>query len=55
MRLRGIRRSSNIEDRRRTSGRGSAVGGLGIGGVLLVLAIGYFTGIDVTPLLNGAP
>ena len=55
MRLRGIRRSSNIEDRRRTSGRGGAVGGLGIGGVLLVLAIGYFTGIDVTPLLNGAP
>ncbi|MEC9105385.1 MAG: neutral zinc metallopeptidase [Pseudomonadota bacterium] len=31
------------------------MGGLGIGGVLLVLAIGYFTGIDVTPLLNGAP
>lgn len=55
MRLRGTRRSSNIEDRRRSGGRGGAIGGLGIGGVLFVLAIGYFTGIDVTPLLNGAP
>lgn len=55
MRLRGVRRSSNIEDRRRSGGRGGAVGGLGVGGVLLVLAIGYFTGIDVTPLLNGTP
>ncbi|MBP0483844.1 KPN_02809 family neutral zinc metallopeptidase [Sagittula salina] len=53
MRLRGVRGSSNIEDRRRMGGGGAAVGGLGIGGVLLVLAIGYFTGIDVTPLLNG--
>lgn len=55
MRLRGVRRSSNIEDRRRSGGRGGAIGGLGIGGVLLVLAIGYFTGIDVSPILNGAP
>ncbi|WP_407494462.1 neutral zinc metallopeptidase [Pseudooceanicola sp. MF1-13] len=55
MRLRGTRKSSNIEDRRRSGGRGGAIGGLGIGGVLFVLAIGYFTGIDVTPLLNGAP
>ncbi|MGI3169394.1 KPN_02809 family neutral zinc metallopeptidase [Pseudooceanicola sp. C21-150M6] len=53
MRLKGVRRSSNVEDRRRSGGRGGAVGGLGIGGVLLVLAIGYFTGIDVTPILNG--
>ncbi len=27
--------------------------GLGIGGVLIVLLIGYFTGIDVSPLLQG--
>ena len=52
MRLRGVRRSSNVQDRRRMGG-GGAIGGLGIGGVLLVLAIGYFTGIDVTPILNG--
>jgi uncharacterized protein len=51
MRLRGIRRSSNVSVRR---GGGAAVGGgLGVVGVLAVLAIGYFTGIDVTPLLNG--
>ncbi|EAQ03691.1 zinc metallopeptidase, putative [Pseudooceanicola batsensis HTCC2597] len=55
MRLRGVRRSRNIEDRRRSRGRGGAIGGLGIGGVLVVLAIGYFTGIDVRPLLDGAP
>lgn len=33
--------------------RGTAAGGLGIGGVLAVLAIGWFLGIDVTPLLTG--
>ena len=35
-----------------TRGAG-AKGGLGIAGVLAVLAIGYFTGIDVSPLLQG--
>ncbi|GAA4222215.1 hypothetical protein GGQ68_001200 [Sagittula marina] len=53
MRLRGVRSSRNVEDRRGRGGGGAAVGGLGIGGVLIVLAIGYFTGIDVTPLLGG--
>lgn len=54
MRLRGTRTSSNIEDRRRSGGGGRMIGGgLGIGGVLVVLAIGWFTGIDVTPILNG--
>ncbi|WP_163848600.1 neutral zinc metallopeptidase [Pseudooceanicola aestuarii] len=55
MRLRGVRRSSNIEDRRRNGrrGGGGALGGLGLGGVVVVLAIGYFTGVDVTPLLTG--
>lgn len=52
MRLRGIRRSRNVEVRR-GGGRGARAGGLGLVGVLAVLAIGYFTGIDVTPLLNG--
>lgn len=57
MRLRGIRGSRNIEDRRR-SGRGGGGGKAGIGGVglLIVLAVGYFAGIDVTPLLQqGGP
>lgn len=50
MRLKGFRRSRNIEDRRRSGGGG----GLRLGGVglLIVLAIGYFAGIDVTPLLQ---
>lgn len=51
MRLRGIRGSRNIVDRRKL--RGGRAGGIGIAGVLVVLAIGYFTGIDVTPLLTG--
>lgn len=51
MRLKGIRGSRNIEDRRR-SGRGGAKAGIGGVGVLVVLAIGYFTGIDVRPLLD---
>lgn len=51
MKWRGRRGSRNIEDRRRMSaGRG---GGMGIMGVLVILAIGYFLGVDVTPLLQG--
>lgn len=52
MKWQGRRGSSNIEDRRsmRMGGGGVRVGGLGL---LAVLAIGYFLGIDVTPLLNG--
>lgn len=58
MKWQGRRGSGNIEDRRRMgAGRpgGRGLGGLGLGGVLAVLAIGYFLGIDVTPLLNGGP
>lgn len=51
MRWQGRRGSDNIEDRRRMGGAG--VGGLGLGGVVVVLLVGYFFGIDVTPLLNG--
>jgi hypothetical protein len=53
MRLRGVRGSRNVEDRRRSGGGGKAgIGGIGL---LVVLAIGYFAGIDVTPLLNQLP
>lgn len=52
MKWQGRRGSDNIEDRRR-SGSAGVASGLGIGGMLAVLAIGYFLGIDVTPLLNG--
>ncbi|MDO6797757.1 KPN_02809 family neutral zinc metallopeptidase [Shimia thalassica] len=52
MRLRGVRKSQNVEDRR---GRGGARSvGLGGVGLLVVLAIGYFAGIDMTPLLENA-
>jgi predicted metalloprotease len=50
MRWQGRERSSNIEDRRRAGSRGVAAGG-GIG-LLAVLAIGYFLGVDVTPFLQ---
>jgi len=52
MKLKGLRRSRNIEDRRRSGGggRGAGIGGVGL---IVVLAIGYFAGIDVTPLLQG--
>ncbi|MBC7141376.1 MAG: neutral zinc metallopeptidase [Rhodobacteraceae bacterium] len=53
MKWQGRRGSGNIEDRRRMSA--GRAGGLGIGGMLAVLAIGYFLGIDVTPLLSGGP
>jgi uncharacterized protein len=52
MRFRGQKQSRNVEDRRGRGG-GAAVGGLSGVAVLAVLAIGYFTGIDVSPLLQG--
>lgn len=51
MRLRGVRTSRNVEDRRRSGAKGAGIGGVGL---LVVLAVGYFAGIDVTPLLQGA-
>ena len=54
MEWRGRKGSSNIEDvRATTGGRGRAqVGGIGGLGLVAVLVIGYFLGIDVSPLLN---
>ena len=53
MRWQGQRQSDNVEDRR---GLGPAsiggVGGLGIGGIVLVLAVSYFTGINPLALID---
>ena len=52
MRLRGVRGSRNGEDRRLRGGGGGGKAGIGGVGLLIVLAIGYFAGIDVTPLFH---
>ncbi|NJM82871.1 MAG: hypothetical protein HC844_10550 [Tabrizicola sp.] len=50
MQWKGRRGSGNVEDRRRVSGAGAgSIGGVGL---IAVLLIGYFLGVDVTPLLN---
>jgi hypothetical protein len=48
MRWQGRRGSGNIEDRRRMGGA-PAVGGIGL---VVIVLIGLFLGVDVTPLLN---
>lgn len=54
MEWRGRRGSRNIEDRRRTGGGGRA--GVGGVGVIAVVLIGWFLGVDLTPLLqDGGP
>ncbi|MTD98919.1 hypothetical protein GIY56_01295 [Paracoccus sp. YIM 132242] len=51
MQWRGRRGSGNIEDRR---GMGAAgAGGVGVVGMLAILAVGYFFGIDISPLVQG--
>lgn len=53
MRWEGQRESENIEDRRGLGpARVGGVSGLGIGGIVLVLAISYFTGMNPLTLLN---
>lgn len=53
MRWEGQRESENVEDRR---GMGPArirgAGGLGLGGIVLVLAVSYFTGTNPLTILN---
>ena len=51
MQWKGRRASANIEDRRRMGG-GAKAGGIGGVGLIAVVVIGYFLGIDVSPLLN---
>ena len=52
MQWRGRRTSSNVEDRRGRGGMGrpAGIGGLGL---VVVLLIGVFFGVDVTPFLGG--
>ncbi|AZL57531.1 hypothetical protein EI545_00930 [Tabrizicola piscis] len=49
---RGRRGSSNVEDRRRQGGGAARAGGVGGVGLIAVLLIGWFLGIDVSPLLQ---
>lgn len=54
MKWRGRRTSGNIQDRRGGGGFGRTAGaGIGGVGLLAVVLIGAFLGIDVTPLLTG--
>jgi hypothetical protein len=53
MRWEGQRESENVEDRRGMGpARVGGVGGIGLGGIVLVLAISYFTGTNPLTLLN---
>lgn len=57
MQWRGRRTSRNIEDRRGQGRRGGmrlgGGGGLGIGATIIVMLIGAYFGVDVTPFLSG--
>src|SRR5690606_29507858 len=46
-------RSTNLDDRRRAAGPRRAGIPLGIGGILLVVAISAITGVDLTSILGG--
>ena len=52
MEWKGRRGSNNIEDLRRSSGSGVRTGGIGGFGLIAVLLIGWYFGVDVTPLLQ---
>jgi hypothetical protein len=46
--------SSNVEDRRGQGGRAVGAGGLGLGAIVVIFAISYFTGISPQVLMSGA-
>lgn len=50
MEWRGNRSSGNVEDRRGATAGG--IGGLGLVGTLVVLGVGYFFGIDISPIVG---
>ncbi|TRW96306.1 hypothetical protein FNJ84_13580 [Paracoccus sp. M683] len=50
MEWRGRRGSRNVEDRRRMGAGGA--GSIGIVGMLVVLAVGYFFGVDISPMVS---
>ena len=50
MRWQGRQESDNVEDRRSLGP--ASVGGLGIGGIVLVLAVSYFTGMNPLTLID---
>ncbi|WIV52253.1 neutral zinc metallopeptidase [Marivivens sp. LCG002] len=52
MKWRGRRKSRNVIDRRRSGA--TSVGGMSGLGIVAVVIIGYFLGVDVTPLLEGS-
>ena len=52
MKWQGRRQSSNIEDRR--GSRGGSVGVIGGAGALVIVLIGAFLGVDLTPLVDGS-
>ncbi len=53
MEWRGRRQSGNIEDRRGQVGGGGRGLGAGSLGLVAIVVVGWFFGIDLTPLLNG--
>lgn len=50
MQWKGRRSSRNIDDRRSLGRRGA--GSMGIVGMLVVLAVGYFFGVDISPIVG---
>src|SRR5271155_1163254 len=54
MEYENLPQSSNIEDRRGQRGGVVGAGGLGIGAIVVIFAISYFTGISPQILMGGA-